>query len=785
MKYKKLLYIVSLLLFFNLGSFSLFTDWFSENLIQNQNESVIKKRNLKTSGSWILTNPIRIDDSDPSKNWSKTANDNDWCSGSGTWSDPYVIKNIWMNISQTCIEIKNSNVHFRIWNSSLLTSIFNGIVLLNVNNSNIYNNKISAGQSFGEGISLIYSNNNSIGNNFIWDSNIGIRIINGSRNWMTSNIIKNSFYHGITFEDNGNSQDSFIYNNTLINNHPGVFLRGKYHTLLNNSFTGAGIIFGYDFDEIISYNIDTSNKIDNKPIYYYSNKTYLNPEDFVNGGQILLANVNNSRIENLRISNAGLGIQLGYCFNLRINNVSLTNQIYGMGLSDSYNNTFSKISVLNNGIGIWLLGDCENNNFINNEFTNNSHAGVKSGFSDDNLFLNNLFKDNDYGLYFYNGDRNIVYRNVFINNTVNAFNELEGILNFWDNGILGNYWDDYNGTDLNLDGIGDTPYNISGATGNQDNFPLINFPHPEISIIKPSENNIFGVTPPEYEISFFGFNIDTMWYTIDSGLTIVIFSINGSIDSVLWDALPDGIVTLTFFANDTAGNVNFTSVNIIKDTLPPEIQILSPNLNDIFGINPPTFELSINESNLVSTWYTIDGGITNYTFSGLTGMVNQIAWNNKGSGLITISFYANDSLGHIGFKDVQISKDIVNPVTFIYIPLEDGIFGTTPPNFNISITEVNLVSTWYTIDGGLTNITFSGLIGLIDQDEWYVALEGQITITFYAQDRAGNIGTETVIVIKRIPPSPSILGYNIYLLFGIVFIGLIFSLQKKHKPIIS
>ena len=98
---------------------------------------------------------------------------------------------------------------------------------------------------------------------------------------------------------------------------------------------------------------------------------------------------------------------------------------------------------------------------------------------------------------------------------------------------------------------------------------------------------------------------------------------------------------------------------------------------------------------------------------------------------------------------------------------------------------MNLVSTWYTIDGGLTNITFSGLIGLIDQDEWYVALEGQITITFYAQDRAGNIGTETVIVIKRIPPSPSILGYNIYLLFGIVFIGLIFSLQKKHKPIIS
>jgi nitrous oxidase accessory protein NosD len=32
--------------------------------------------------------------------------------------------------------------------------------------------------------------------------------------------------------------------------------------------------------------------------------------------------------------------------------------------------------------------------------------------------------------------------------------------NIWDNGEEGNYWDDYSGSDINGDGIGDTPYTI-------------------------------------------------------------------------------------------------------------------------------------------------------------------------------------------------------------------------------------------------------------------------------------------------------------------------------------
>jgi len=43
--------------------------------------------------------------------------------------------------------------------------------------------------------------------------------------------------------------------------------------------------------------------------------------------------------------------------------------------------------------------------------------------------------------------------------------------NLWDNGHKGNYWSDYNGTDANHDGTGDTPYIID--TNNTDNYPLM------------------------------------------------------------------------------------------------------------------------------------------------------------------------------------------------------------------------------------------------------------------------------------------------------------------------
>ena len=91
------------------------------------------------------------------------------------------------------------------------------------------------------------------------------------------------------------------------------------------------------------------------------------------------------------------------------------------------------------------------------------------------------------------GKGNIVYHNDIIGNqqqvAVNQTYAPSYVTNgtdivFWDNGVVGNYWSDYNGTDNNTDKIGDSPYIIDG--NNQDNYPLME--HIEFVTLKTQSN---------------------------------------------------------------------------------------------------------------------------------------------------------------------------------------------------------------------------------------------------------------------------------------------------------
>jgi len=67
---------------------------------------------------------------------------------------------------------------------------------------------------------------------------------------------------------------------------------------------------------------------------------------------------------------------------------------------------------------------------------------------------------------------NSIYHNNF-NNTQQVSSDGTST-NVWDDGYPsgGNYWSDYNGTDANHDGIGDSAYVIDA--NNTDNYPLMN-----------------------------------------------------------------------------------------------------------------------------------------------------------------------------------------------------------------------------------------------------------------------------------------------------------------------
>jgi len=112
--------------------------------------------------------------------------------------------------------------------------------------------------------------------------------------------------------------------------------------------------------------------------------------------------------------------------------------------------------------------------------------GIELWYSNNNSILNNIISsNNEYGIYLYDSNNNIIYLNNFINNTynarsyyysTNAWNSTEPITYTYRGSeftsYMGNYWDDYNGYDANGDGIGDIPYYIPYSY-DEDNYPLI------------------------------------------------------------------------------------------------------------------------------------------------------------------------------------------------------------------------------------------------------------------------------------------------------------------------
>ena len=129
------------------------------------------------------------------------------------------------------------------------------------------------------------------------------------------------------------------------------------------------------------------------------------------------------------------------------------------------------------GMYIWTV----NNAIIGNAVLGNIVGVLLSGSN--NSVVENYIANNEVGMFFGTNQPGDIplYLTVSHNSFNNNTNHLNGCVckeynmteetHTWDNGKEGNYWCDYNGTDSDGDGIGDTPYEIDVL--NQDRYPLM------------------------------------------------------------------------------------------------------------------------------------------------------------------------------------------------------------------------------------------------------------------------------------------------------------------------
>jgi parallel beta-helix repeat protein len=164
--------------------------------------------------------------------------------------------------------------------------------------------------------------------------------------------------------------------------------------------------------------------------------------------------------------------------------------------------TVENLKVENFSIGMYIW--TQNNTVTGNHMSGNIVGLLMSGSN--GTITKNVISDNIDGLFFGSNSASgetppdmIVHQNSFENNSVQISGcqcktyNLTETPHFWDDGRAGNFWSDYNGTDSNGDGIGDSAYVIDPL--DQDRYPLMQSPiQTQVPAKFPVEAVVLGVS---------------------------------------------------------------------------------------------------------------------------------------------------------------------------------------------------------------------------------------------------------------------------------------------------
>jgi nitrous oxidase accessory protein NosD len=349
-------------------------------------------------------------------------------SGSGTLHDPYVLEDINFDTWLSRIEIKNTRSHFQIKNCRFTGADEPSIYIDDSSSIHIYENHFK-------------------------DTNRAIEIQGQNKGAHDIIIEKNNYtniYQALSLHLVNNCQ---VINNTFLDCRDAIIMS----------------IFSYQNDE----NVISGNNILNSMGCIH-----------VSGGSTSYEGPECVYIENNYIKNS-TAFELKYLEIVEMqNNTFKLNRRFTFNDVDDLickNNYFEIVENHFPGEIKKIRFDHCSNILFQFNFISSIEECIQ--FLDDNedfRFINNQFNGN-IGLNFTGEIKNVIINMNCYNcsNNVKLTGDITGELPIFDNGSIGNYWNDYNGLDLDGDGIGDDPYLITRDL--YDNFPITN---PNLILIK-------------------------------------------------------------------------------------------------------------------------------------------------------------------------------------------------------------------------------------------------------------------------------------------------------------
>ena len=319
-------------------------------------------------------------------------------SGSGTFSDPYLIENYtYQEHGLYQISISGVSKHFIIRNNVIASKRFeNGIYVARCSqNPSIINNIVLGSvytHDFYEGIYIYKVGNCNIVNNTIYSKKYGIRVSDCSDCDIKQNNLKNG--RNIEIQDSSNIH---IMNNSLVLSemHNTWSYINSIHiensesvSIVQNQLFKSWI--GFADNSILTAELQ-DNLINGKSVGFFRNLTNFLINSNNDYGQILIANCSNGIFTSVNMSFFNIGIDIFSSYKINVSSCSFHSNIYaGLFLYDTQNIIIS------------------NSSFMNNRY------GTRVKYSDSIYFLNNIFQENYYAIYI--NDSNCSYDNNTFNN---------------------------------------------------------------------------------------------------------------------------------------------------------------------------------------------------------------------------------------------------------------------------------------------------------------------------------------------------------------------------------
>jgi parallel beta-helix repeat protein len=626
------------------------------------------------------------------------------------------------------IFIENTNEYFIIRNCTIYNTPIEynveeglydaGITIKQADNGIIYNNTIYDNR-YGA-INLQYADNHTIFENHLYQNTIvfdqylwGIynfwcsynKIINNTIS-ANAGVIGFNYCNNMTLRDNTMERSGFFFranslqqanthfipqSNTIdgkilyyyknqqhlsstdFQNAWQIILANCHNSSITNlEFTNPNayrsIDFHYSDDNIIQDCNFTDVASGNEYIYLDNcDNTTIQYNRFYNEDSIYLEDSSYNTIRYNEFTSTDLSILLYDHSNYnKIHNNELNGGQYAVFISyycsnnEVYENNISDMSV--DGIRLWRY------NTLNQIYQNNITDCVGNGihiFTDchSNIIQDNRITSNTVGIYIEPGcTMHSIYNNFFELNSLHA--EDDGNSNIWNSSTIGNYWDNYSGSDLNDDQIGDTPHPIEGNAMAFDYLPIYDDGDsigPIITVTSPSMSSYHAETPTIDLTITDPSGVHETWYTIiGSGSDHTFTGSSFIVNMTSWMNENDGSVIIRVYGNDTLGNLGYSDISVYKDTIAPVIVINDPNDESTFS-NAPEFEINIIEINLDTVWYTMDG--SDFIITVFTGTFDITTWNALPDGVINITFYAEDLARNNGTAQITLIKDTSTPVS--------------------------------------------------------------------------------------------------------------------------